>query len=181
MPKYTKFEDLPVWQEAARLYNRVLDLLEEPAAPLTPGFRNQLDRAALSVSNNIAEGFERVTKNELLSFLAIARGSGGEVRSMMAVVKDRPRLGPYVRHLREIRMLAESCARQLTAWTASLEVSPVQGKRHLTGVERERRETAEKARAFRLNFLRNLKPSHPLYLSAEARAARGETEGEQGQ
>ena len=51
MPKYEKFEDLPVWQEAARLYNKVLDLLEEPNVPLTPGFRNQLDRAALSVSN----------------------------------------------------------------------------------------------------------------------------------
>ncbi|MEJ0088932.1 MAG: four helix bundle protein [Limisphaerales bacterium] len=47
------------------LYNRVLDLLEEPRVPLTPGFRNQLDRAALSISNNIAEGFERVTTNEL--------------------------------------------------------------------------------------------------------------------
>src|SRR5262245_44974258 len=70
MPKYQKFEDLPVWHEAARLYNQVLDLLEEPGVPLTAGFRNQLDRAALSVSNNIAEGFERVTTNELLSFLA---------------------------------------------------------------------------------------------------------------
>ena len=174
MAKYTKFEDLPVWREAARLYNRVLDLLEEPGVPLTPGFRNQLDRAALSVSNNIAEGFERVTNNELLSFLAIARGSGGEVRSMMAVVKDRPRLKPYVRHLQEIRALAESCAWQLTAWSGSLEASPVQGKRHLAAPERERREMADKAPSFRENFLRNLKPDHPLYRSAEARAARGE-------
>ena len=42
----------------------VLDLLEEPNVPFSPGFRNQLDRAALSVSNNIAEGFERVTTNQ---------------------------------------------------------------------------------------------------------------------
>lgn len=174
MPKYLKFEDLPVWQEAARLYNKVLDLLEEPNVPLTSGFRNQLDRAALSVSNNIAEGFERVTTNELNAFLAIARGSAGEVRSMMAVVKDRPKLKPHVRRLHEIRSLAESCARQLTAWTASIESSPVQGKRHLTGDVREKREMAEKARDYRLNFLRNLKPDHPLYNSSEARAARGE-------
>ena len=73
---YQRFEDLPVWQEAARLYNAVLDLLEEPNAPLSPGFRNQLDRAALSVSNNVAEGFERSTTNELLSFIAIAREIG---------------------------------------------------------------------------------------------------------
>jgi four helix bundle protein len=174
MAKYTKFEELPVWQEAARLYNRVLDLLEEPGVPLTPAFRSQLDRAALSVSNNIAEGFERVTSNELLALLATARGSGGQVRSMIAAVKDRPKLKPYLRHLQEIRALAESCARQLTAWTSSLEGSPVQGKRQLTGPEREKREMADKARRFRMNFLRNLKPDHPLYPSPEARAARGE-------
>ena len=45
MAKYQNFEELPVWQEVARLYNAVLDLLEEPAVPLTSGFRNQLDRA----------------------------------------------------------------------------------------------------------------------------------------
>jgi len=174
MPKYEKFEDLPVWREAARLYNRVLDLLEEPNLPLTSGFRNQLDRAALSVSNNVAEGFERVTTNELNSFLAIARGSSGEVRSMMAVVKDRPKLKPLVRRLQEIRSLAESCARQLTAWTVSIDASPVQGKRHLSGELKERREMERKAREFRLSFLRNLKPTHPLYNSSEARAARGE-------
>jgi len=174
MAKCQKFEDLPVWQEAARLYNRVLDLLGEPGLALTPGFRNQLDRAGLSVSNNIAEGFERVTTNELNAFLAIARGSAGEVRSMMAVVKDRPKLRPILPQLQEIRSLAESCARQLTAWTASIENSPVQGKRHLTGEVKEKREIEQKARDFRLDFLRHLKPEHPLFNSSEARAARGE-------
>jgi four helix bundle protein len=174
MPKYQKFEDLPVWQEAARLYNRVLELLEERHIPLTPGFRNQLDRAALSVSNNIAEGFERVTTNELTAFLAIARGSAGEVRSMMAVVKARPRLKLFVNRLQEIRLLAESCARQLTAWTTSIEKSPVKGKRHLTPEMKERREAADKSRDYRLRFLRGLKPDHPLYHSIEARIARGE-------
>ena len=174
MPKYRKFEDLPVWQEGARLYNLVLDLLEEPNVPLTPGFRNQLDRAALSVSNNVAEGFERVTTNELNSFLAIARGSAGEVRSMMAVVKDRPKLKPVIGRLQQIRTLAESCCRQLTAWTVSIDQSPVRGKRHLTGDVREQRAAAEKAREFRTKFLRELKPHHPLYNSEEAQLARAE-------
>jgi four helix bundle protein len=174
MAKYQHFEELPVWQEAARLYNAVLDLLETPGMPLSPGFRNQLDRAALSVSNNVAEGFERSTTNELLSFIAIARGSAGEVRSMMAVVKDRPKLKPYIAALQQIRSLAESCARQLTGWVGSIEDSPVHGKRHLTGEARERQEAAQKARDFRLNFLRQLKPEHPLYKSREAREARGE-------
>jgi len=174
MAKYTRFEDLPVWQEAARLYNRVLDLLEEPQVPLTPGFRNQLDRAALSVSNNIAEGFERMTTNELGAFLAIARGSAGEVRSMMAVVKDRPKLRPLVRRLQDIRTLAESCARQLTAWNISVENSPVKGKRHLTPDRRQRIAADDRTRDFRINFLKNLKRDHPLYNTDEARVARGE-------
>jgi hypothetical protein len=64
MPKYDNFEELPVWKEAALLYNRVLDLLEEPGIAFSAGFRNQLDREALSISNNVAEGFERVTTDE---------------------------------------------------------------------------------------------------------------------
>jgi len=174
MAKYQRFEDLPVWQEAARLYNIVLDLLEEPSVPLTPGFRNQLDRAALSVSNNVAEGFERSTTGELLSFIAIARGSLGEVRSMMAVVKDRPKLKRYVGALQRIRALAESCARQLTGWAGAMDKLPFQGRRQLTERQRAPREAAQKSRDFRLNFLRNLKPGHPLYNSTEARTARGE-------
>jgi four helix bundle protein len=174
MAKYQKFEELPVWQEAARLYNLVLDLFESPKLPISPGYRNQLDRAALSVSNNIAEGFERVTTNELLSFLAIARGSAGEVRSMIAVVVNRRNYAPIRPALLAIRASAESCARQLTAWTTSLEDSPVQGKRHLTGPVKAARETEQKVRGFRDKFLAGLKPNHPLYNTPEARAARGE-------
>jgi hypothetical protein len=75
---------------------------------------------------------------------------------MMAVVKDRPKLKPHIRHFQEIRELAESCARQLTAWSSSLEASPVQGKRHLVAAERQKREMADKARRFRENFPRSL-------------------------
>jgi four helix bundle protein len=88
MAKYQHFEELPVWQEVARLYHSVLDLLEEPEVRLSSGFRNQFDRAALSVSNNIAEGFERSTTDELLTFIGFTRGSAGEVRSMISVVKS---------------------------------------------------------------------------------------------
>jgi len=178
MAKYSHFEELPVWKEAAKLYNVVLDLLEQPDVPLSYGFRNQLDRAALSVSNNIAEGFERSTKAELQSFIAIARGSAGEVRSMMAVVVNRPRLRGVVKELQRIRTLAESCARQLTGWSGSIERLPFEGKRHMPEAVRKTREAQKKGHDYRLNFLRNLKPEHPLYNSREAREARGEIEEE---
>jgi four helix bundle protein len=177
MAKYERFDELPVWQEAARLYNQVLDLLEVTHLPVSYGFKNQLDRAALSVSNNIAEGFERFTTNELLSFLAIARGSAGEVRSMIAVVQNRPRLKPVAARLQEIRRLAESCGRQLTGWTGSIEQSPVKGKRHLAGEVKQQREAQNRYREWRSTWLRSLKPEHPLYKSSEAREARGEVDG----
>jgi four helix bundle protein len=177
MAKYKRFEDLPVWQSAAQIYNAVLDILETPnAALLSPGFRNQLDRAALSVSNNIAEGFERSTKAELLSFIAIARGSAGEVRSMIAVVKHRPKLNPIARALEQIRQLAESCARQLTGWETSLKKLPFEGPRHLPEKDRKTREVKQKVTQFRLRFLRTLKPDHPLYSTPEAQAARNTPE-----
>jgi hypothetical protein len=87
---------------------------------------------------------------------------------MMAIVKDRPKLKPFIRRLQEIRRLAESCTRQLTGWTMSIEDSPVQGKRHLTGEVKQRREIAQKTRDYRLSFLRTLKPDHPLYNTREA-------------
>jgi four helix bundle protein len=92
MAKYTRFEDLPVWQEAAQLYCSVLDLLEESNDSFSFGFRSQLDRASLSVSNNIAEGFELMSTAELLAFLEFARGSAGGVRSMVAVIWRRKRV-----------------------------------------------------------------------------------------
>ena len=176
MPKYKNFEDLQVWLEAAKLYNRVLDLLEQTNLPVSSGFRNQLDRAALSISNNIAEGFERATTGELVTFLAIARGSSGEVRSMVAVVQNRPKLKPHLNQLLEIRSLAQSCTRQLTGWTVSVENSEVQGKRHLTERMKESQRAAKAAQDFRTNFLKHLKIDHPLYHSTEARVARGELE-----
>jgi len=178
MAKYQRFEDLPVWQEAARLYNAVLDLFEMSGVPLSPGYRNQLDRASLSVSNNIAEGFERSTTAELQAFIAIARGSAGEVRSMIAVVRDRAALRKYGAAFDRIRALAESCSKQLMAWSASVEKFPFEGQRRIPEKIKRSRETAKKVTDFRHQFLANLKPTHPLYNTPEAEAARSKTPGE---
>jgi len=130
MPSYKHFEELPVWKEGAGLYNLVLDLLEMHGGLLSSGFRNQIDRAALSVSNNVAEGFDRITTGELASFLGYARGSASEVMSMCATVMQRPKLKPALPLLNEIKHSAESCLRQLSAWASQIEKGPIQGKRH---------------------------------------------------
>src|SRR5438093_10095193 len=113
---YERFEDLPVWQKAADLYEATEELLENESLQASRGFRDQLDRAALSVSNNIAEGFERGTTNELLAFIYIARGSAGETRSKLCFMSDRPKLKDFKSEISNLKLLAESCSRQLRAW-----------------------------------------------------------------
>jgi four helix bundle protein len=85
--KYRQFEDLPVWQAAIELGREVYTLTDDPAFKSRHSLRDQIERAAVSVSNNIAEGFERGTNQELLTFLYIARGSVGEVRSMLCLLE----------------------------------------------------------------------------------------------
>lgn len=85
--KYSRFEELPVWNAAIELAVRVYDLTRRPHFKGRYSLRDQLERAAVSVSNNIAEGFERGTTQELLNFIYIARGSSGEVRSMLCLLE----------------------------------------------------------------------------------------------
>jgi four helix bundle protein len=170
---YERFEDLPVWQKAAELYERTEELLEQEAFQATRGFRDQLDRASLSVSNNIAEGFERGTTNELLAFLYIARGSAGEVRSMLVVKSRRAghaslpaSLGSRISNLIS---LAETCSRQLRGWADSLQNSDIKGQRHLNDKSRREDERKKRSTAFQKELLRQLPPGHPLRKDAEAR------------
>lgn len=133
---YQSFEDLPVWQEAIRLAEMSEDLLEAAGSAISRGKQDQLDRCSLSVSNNIAEGFERGTTKELLAFLYIARGSAGETRSMMRFFARRPKLRPWVKMIESIANVAESCGRQLRAWADSLQNTDIEGQRHLNDKSR---------------------------------------------
>jgi len=85
--KYTRFEELPAWQAATKLSLAVYAFSAKPPLRRLRALRDQIERASVSVSNNIAEGFERGTTQELLTFLSIARGSAGEVRSMLCLME----------------------------------------------------------------------------------------------
>lgn len=83
--KIEKFEDLISWQKAKEL---TLNTYKVFGNHKDFGFRDQIQRASVSVMNNIAEGFERRTNKELRSFFYIAKGSCGEVRSMLLLALD---------------------------------------------------------------------------------------------
>lgn len=80
MEKQRKFENLLVWQRSVLLTKKIyfhFNVSDDF------GFRNQIQRAAISISNNIAEGFDRKSDREFKRFLAIALGSLSEVKSMV--------------------------------------------------------------------------------------------------
>src|SRR5437667_10615945 len=114
--KYSRFEELPVWQAGIELAVKAYGMSKRPAFRRERSFRDQLERAAVSVSNNIAEGFERGTTNELLQFIYIARGSAGEVRSMLCLLSRRPWMTDCKCQISDLKSTAENCSRQLRGW-----------------------------------------------------------------
>jgi four helix bundle protein len=74
------FEDLEAWKKSRRLVNAVYQLTHEPRLARDFGLCSQIQRAAVSVMSNIAEGFERTHNQEKLQAYNVARASCGEVR-----------------------------------------------------------------------------------------------------
>lgn len=83
--KYTKFEELPIWQESLRLTKQVYDLSANPKWSRDFKLRDQIHGAMISVSSCIVEGFEKNNNNELIRFLRISKGSLGEVRNQLHI------------------------------------------------------------------------------------------------
>lgn len=88
MAKIKRFEDLEVWKEAVKMGVSVYKVTEEGKIAKDFSVRDQLRRAAISVSNNIAEGFEYNNNRAFIRFLMYAKGSAGELRSQLFVLKE---------------------------------------------------------------------------------------------
>lgn len=146
--KYERFEDLPVWQSAIELANRVYDLTRDRFFEQPGDLRDQLRRSSLSVSNNIAEGFERGSTAELLAFLYIVRGSCGETRSMLLFTERFPEAEHLKSQISDLKLLAESCSRQIRAWADNLQNSDIKGQRHLTDGSKEQYQSKQRADVF---------------------------------
>jgi four helix bundle protein len=150
--KYDRFEQLPVWQAAIELAATVYTLTEKPQFRRQYSLRDQIERATVSVSSNIAEGFERGTKQELLTFLYIARGSAGEVRSMLCLLEKIPAFAGFAPEILNLKSRAESISKQLGAWVRSLRDSDLKGERFVS----EKTRQADAARRGREEFIKEL-------------------------
>src|SRR4030065_2844536 len=83
--KFERFEDMIVWQKSQELAIYVYKAFQ---LSKDFGFKDQIQRAAVSICNNISEGFERKSNKEFKQFLFIAKGSAGEVRSMLLIASE---------------------------------------------------------------------------------------------
>lgn len=110
------FEDVISWQKSLVLYILLSGLLKNSK---DYSFKDQLLRASLSISNNIAEGFDRGSNKELKQFLVIARGSAAEVRSMLIIAGDLE-LFPAPR-TKELTLLVKEISKLLTGFIKSIQ------------------------------------------------------------
>jgi len=134
-----QFEDLPVWQAGRELVQQIYAFTRQPAVAADSGYCDQIQRAAISITNNIAEGHERGTTVELVVFLFYAKGSAGEVRSLLWNAED---LG-YLASARaeDLRRHARNVSVQLHQWINSMQTpdfapGPKFHKEIATGVRR---------------------------------------------
>lgn len=164
--KYKRFEDLPVWKDAIEFAVKVFEFTAKAAAEFQGlgDLKNQLERAAVSVSNNIAEGFERGTTNELLHFIYISKGSAGECRSITYILGRISKFKKFKEDILDLRDRAETISKQLNGWAESLKNSDIKGAKFLTEKEREsykRRKNLEEfdneMMQFRTEFTEKLK------------------------
>ena len=151
--KYSRFEELPVWKDAIELAVRVFELTSRPVFRRYRTVRDQLERSSMSISNNIAEGFERGTTQETLTFLYISRGSSGETRSAFCLCERLTGLHDLKSEISDLKKMAESISRQLGRWANSLQNSDIRGQRYLT----EKSKSRTKAARDREEFLAELR------------------------
>ncbi len=89
MATFQTFEEIEAWQSARELTQRIYATSNQGPFAKDYGLRDQIRRASVSIMSNIAEGFERGGTGEFVQFLAMAKGSAGEVRSHLYVALDQ--------------------------------------------------------------------------------------------
>ena len=109
-----RFEDLWICQQGRELVKEIYEDLRSRPGSQDFGFRDQIQRAGVSIMNNLAEGFERSTDTDFARFLDVAKGSCGEVRSMYYTAEDLGYIDSVTAETRR------SKARQISAGIASL-------------------------------------------------------------
>lgn len=101
------------------------------------GFRDQIQRASVSVMSNIAEGFERGTKQELINYLYIAKGSAGEVWAQLYAAYDVGYLN--IETFKCLKLYAKECAKLTSTFIYRVKISRFSGLQHKHEIKKDKR------------------------------------------
>lgn len=88
MGKFNSFEEIMSWKKARIFNKRIYEITENVVFKKDFDLVRQIRRASISISSNIAEGFERNTDKEFIYFLYVAKASAGEVKSQLYLALD---------------------------------------------------------------------------------------------
>lgn len=141
MATIEQFEELKVRQQARRLVQEIYRASNEGSFAKDFPPRNQIRSAAISVTSNIAEGFERDGRAEFLQFLSIAKGSCGEVRSQLYHALDEGYISDHA--FAAQRDLCLEVSRMLCALMSYLKQSPHKGVKYSSVVKETTPSTSE--------------------------------------
>jgi four helix bundle protein len=122
MPTITRFEEIDAWKTARELTRMVYSLTEQGSFARDFGLKNQIQRAAVSVMSNIAEGFECRTQAQFLDYLGHAKASAGEVRCQLYVASDLQYINQDQFNM--VFNLADKSSRQIARFMSYLETHP---------------------------------------------------------
>jgi len=122
------FEDLICWQKARELARFVYRITNSTGFSKDFGLRDQIRRAAVSTMSNVAEGFDRGTRTELINFFFIAKGSCGEVKSQLYVSQDIGYID--ISTFREGIKLRDECSRLIQSFIFKVKSGAKSGLQH---------------------------------------------------
>ena len=131
MEKFKRFEEIQAWQLGKRVAIEVYKITDLGTFSRDFGLRNQIRRAAVSISSNVAEGNDRDGNREASHFLSIAKGSAAEVRSLLNVARDVGYLDEE--DYRRVLKLCFRASGALEALRRSIGESDLQGRKYGTG------------------------------------------------
>jgi four helix bundle protein len=127
MMKIKRFEELESWKKARRLTNQIYEATNSGAFMRDFGLKDQIRKASVSILSNIAEGFERGGDKEFLQFLAVAKGSCGEVRAQLYIAADQAYLSQDL--FQELQNATSEISRLISGLMTYLHNSQLKGSK----------------------------------------------------
>jgi four helix bundle protein len=138
MASIQRFEEIEAWQKGRELTRQVYRITAKADFARDFTLKDQIKRAAISITSNIAEGFERGGNREFIQFLAIAKGSASELKSQLYTALDAGYLTKN--EFDELYKLAHTIVLLLAGFVKYLQQSELRGRKFRTASKQDNTE-----------------------------------------